>query len=248
MKRSIQTFKMGKLVRLPASRDALPIEVTYTSADEFLADHDTNLRHATSRITTSRVVEPDRLVELRLSVPQLVTAISLDAVVRNCGDGAMSVAILASSHDRLRSIVAQVKVRDPRLMLRAIRVLIVDDNSYVCHLVQRGLTSSARHEMRDYVFSFDTAENGVEGLELLMARTFDIAIVDIYLPVLDGAALVERARNTLGLNLPIIGMSAGGPPARSAAIAAGVSDFLDKPIRLQQVSAAMRQLLEVRAA
>ena len=81
---------------------------------------------------------------------------------------------------------------------------------------------------------------------MLKTRSFDAAIVDVYLPVLDGASLIQQARTNLGLtNLPIITMSAGGADARSAALKAGASVFLEKPVRLREVVATMRQLLSV---
>ncbi len=99
-----------------------------------------------------------------------------------------------------------------------VNVLIVEDNKHVCDLVRQGLAGSARREMRDVTFTFSTAEDGAAALELLRTRSFDAAIVDVYLPVLDGASLIQQARTSLGLTkLPIITMSAGSDRCADAA-------------------------------
>ena len=126
-----------------------------------------------------------------------------------------------------------------------LNVLIVEDNKYVCELVRQGLAGTARREMKDVTFAFSTAEDGAAALELLKTRTFDAVIVDVYLPVLDGASMIQQARTSLGLKLPIITMSAGGESARNAALSAGASVYLQKPVRLRDVVATMRQLLAV---
>ena len=248
MKRYLDTYRMGKLDRLPAERDPIPLQMTYASLGAFLRDYDKNLSATTSRIRCTRMPQPGVLVEMQLMIAQIAVPIVVDALVRGADGEDLTIAILATSHAKLKTLVEQVRNRDPSVLFRPINVLIVEDNNYVREAVQRGLTGGSRHDMRDYVLAFDTAENGADGLELMKRQTFDLAIVDVYLPVLDGATLVQRARSSLGLDLPIITMSAGGSDAQGAAMAAGASAFLPKPVRLREVAATMRQLLDERYA
>ena len=72
----------------------------------------------------------------------------------------------------------------------------------------------------------------------------DALIVDVYLPVIDGAKVIATARGELGLvSLPIIAVSAGGDTARRSALDAGANIFLDKPMRLRQVIDTIQKLL-----
>jgi CheY-like chemotaxis protein len=91
--------------------------------------------------------------------------------------------------------------------------------------------------------------NGREALDLLRAEPFDALIIDVYLPVIDGAHVIEKVRTVLGMkSLPIIAVSAGGPGAREAALGAGADIFLDKPMRLRQIVDTMRQLMKLSPA
>ncbi len=237
---------MGSLDRRPAHKELLRLVVEYESADDFVADYTKNLRGPTMFVETTRTVAIGTIIEVGLSFPGLLQPIVLDALVQQTPQNGLTLALLEGGRGRLDALVQRVRDRDPKLVAPVVNVLIVEDNKHVCELVRQGLAGSTRREMRDVTFTFATAEDGAEALELLRTRSFDAAIVDVYLPVLDGPTLIQQARTALGLTkLPIITMSAGGAPARSAALRAGASVFLDKPVRLRDVVATMRQLLAV---
>jgi CheY-like chemotaxis protein len=235
---------MGRLDRRPAQKELLRLVVDYDNAEEFLEDYEANLAASTATIATPRSIEIGTIIELGLAFPGLLQPIVLDGIVKNKGDDGLEIALLPGGGPKLKEMVERVRQRDPKLIAQVVNVLIVEDNKHVCELVRQGLVGTARREMKDVTFTFATAEDGAAALELLKTRSFDAAIVDVYLPVLDGASVIQQARTSLGLtNLPIITMSAGGESARTAAINAGASVFLDKPVRLRDVVATMRQLL-----
>lgn len=237
---------MGRLDRQPAKKELLRLIVDYDNAAEFLDDYDANLTASTAFVGTTRNIALATIIEVGFAFPGLMEPIVLDAVVTRAEKEGLTLAFLEGGAQKLKAIVARVRAKDPKVLAPVVNVLIVEDNKHVCDLVRQGLAGSARREMRDVTFTFETAENGAIALELLRTRTFDAAIVDVYLPVLDGASLIQQARTQLGLTkLPIITMSAGGDGARSAALKAGASVFLDKPVRLREVVATMRQLLSV---
>jgi CheY-like chemotaxis protein len=130
-------------------------------------------------------------------------------------------------------------------MARLLRVLVVEDNRHVAELIQQGLAGSTRRDFGGGVsFVFRNAEDGRTALELLRDEAFDVLIIDVYLPVVDGPTVITVARRELGLvDLPIIAVSAGGEPARDAALEAGANIFLDKPMRLRRIIETMQRLL-----
>jgi len=88
------------------------------------------------------------------------------------------------------------------------------------------------------------AEDGRQAVEILKKEPFDALIIDVYLPIMDGAKVIQTVRGELGLvSLPIIAVSAGGDAARRSALDAGANIFLDKPMRLRQVIDTIQKLI-----
>jgi CheY-like chemotaxis protein len=114
----------------------------------------------------------------------------------------------------------------------------------VANLIREGLAGGGRRELSGKIqFQFTTVGNGREALEALRRERFDVLIVDIYLPILDGAHVIAEARADASLaGIPIVAVSAGGPSAREAALKAGADFFLEKPMRLADIVATMRRL------
>jgi DNA-binding response OmpR family regulator len=105
--------------------------------------------------------------------------------------------------------------------MKANLLLIEDDNSV-------GYLLSEYLKMKGYAVEW--AKNGVEGLVALEGGTFDLAIVDVMMPEMDGFTFAEKLKNT-GIQLPFIFLT-----ARSMKIdvlkgfALGAADYLKKPI------------------
>ena len=137
-------------------------------------------------------------------------------------------------------------VADPDLFVNSIHP---DDSERVLGDIadrNEGLTGSSAQFGDRVVFQFCESANGREALEACRAQPFDAAIIDIYLPIMDGAQVIAALRSDTELAaMPIIAVSAGGSPARDAALKAGADLFLDKPMRLRQVIESMRKLMEL---
>ena len=74
------------------------------------------------------------------------------------------------------------------------------------------------------------AENGRNALDLLKLNTFDLILMDLDMPVMDGYTTIEMIRNELGITIPIIIVSGSTDPiALEKALKAGANDFLAKP-------------------
>jgi CheY-like chemotaxis protein len=233
----------------PVSGPPVRLVVDYENAADFLDDYAEHLIHLEGFVQTERLVPAGTQVQLGLTFPGLIEPIVVDGVVAAQADPESTwthVQLLASATARLATIVERIHARDRRVVVPVARVLIAEDNAHICELVKNGLTTATRRELRDMAFEFNTALDGGAALELLKHEQFDAAIVDIYLPVLDGGALIRQIRTTLGLpRMPVIALSGGGEAARNAALRAGASTFLDKPIRLRSIVETLRQLITV---
>jgi uncharacterized protein (TIGR02266 family) len=235
-----------------AAREPLTLFVEYEGADDLVGDFTDNLSSGGTFVATNRALPIGTEVQLVLSFPGLLEPISIAGTVRwtrgdnAAGDAGAGIEFAEGpSRGALAAIVDRIRSGDPRTMARLLRVLVVEDNHHVAELIQQGLTGATRRDFGGAVsFVFRTAEDGRTAIELLRRERFDVAIVDVYLPVVDGPTVIMTARRELGLaGLPIIAVSGGGEPARTAALAAGANIFLDKPMRLRRVIETMQRLI-----
>jgi CheY-like chemotaxis protein len=118
------------------------------------------------------------------------------------------------------------------------RVLVIDDDRAVLTTVKIGLERAAH--------SVETAEDGGAGLRLLETRTFDLLIIDIFMPGMDGFETMRLVRQSWP-EMPIIVMSghqfqAGserGPDFLHMATKLGAVSSLQKPFRPEDLLAAI---------
>jgi CheY-like chemotaxis protein len=130
---------------------------------------------------------------------------------------------------------------------RVVRVLLVEDNPHVAELIREGLIGAAKRELKGKLtFEFETLSDGRAALDRcsMDGAGIDLVICDVYMPVMDGAMFLTQLRaKRPGGKPPVIALSAGGPSAKEAALAAGADLFLDKPIRLAEVLDAISKVL-----
>ncbi|GGY11259.1 PAS domain-containing protein [Paludibacterium paludis] len=110
------------------------------------------------------------------------------------------------------------------------RVLLVEDNTFNQTLAESLLTREG--------IGVAIAANGAEALDILRATPgeFDLILMDVQMPVMDGFTATRRIRGELGLSVPIIAMSAGVLESeRNECLAAGMDDFVAKPIDIRQL-------------
>ncbi|HEX2059277.1 MAG TPA: response regulator, partial [Thermoanaerobaculia bacterium] len=122
----------------------------------------------------------------------------------------------------------------PRPATRA-RVLVVEDNS-VNQLVALGQLQRLGHECV-------VAAGGREAIELLRESAFDLVLMDCQMPDMDGYEATRRIRQLDGPSskIPIIAITAHALAGeREKCIAAGMNDYLAKPVSLEQLGAVLR--------
>lgn len=117
------------------------------------------------------------------------------------------------------------------------RILVVDDEP-VNLLVAEGMLAGIGHEVT-------TADGGAAMLDLIEDETFDLVLVDVHMPGLDGPAVTELVRDREGESrLPIVGMTGAGSPADlDRCLASGMDEVVIKPVTLEVLAATVDRLL-----
>lgn len=102
-------------------------------------------------------------------------------------------------------------------------VLIVEDNTINQRLLH--------HWFQLWNVQYDIANNGAEAIEKLKINTYDLLLMDMQMPVMDGYAATKLIRNDLQLDVPIIAMTAHAMPGeKEKCLQAGMDDYVAKPL------------------
>jgi signal transduction histidine kinase/CheY-like chemotaxis protein len=134
---------------------------------------------------------------------------------------------------RMRSLAAASGAK----RLLGLRLLLTEDNL--------NNQQVARELLEDEGATVQIANNGLECLEAVAAADppFDVVLMDLQMPVMDGFTAATRIRNDLGHKaLPIVAMTANVMDSdREACLAAGMDDYVTKPIRVDELVRALQQ-------
>jgi len=107
---------------------------------------------------------------------------------------------------------------------RQIRILVVEDNE-----MNRSLL---RHLLTGWELSFDMVANGMEALEKLRTGTFDLVLMDVQMPGMDGYTATQEIRTKLKLETPVLAMTAHAfPGEREKCLSYGMNEYIAKPIK-----------------
>ncbi len=121
------------------------------------------------------------------------------------------------------------KGRDLREIDRRLRVLVVDDTPTNRMLI--------RVLLKGYAARVDEAENGVEALKKLEEEEFDLVLLDIHMPVMDGRETLRRIREA-GNDVKVIALTADANPGdRDAYLKLGMDGYTPKPIDQRMLAA-----------
>jgi two-component system response regulator MprA len=115
------------------------------------------------------------------------------------------------------------------------RILVVDDDRAVRESLRRSLTFNG--------YTVETAGDGLEALEKVVAHRPDLLLLDVMMPRMDGLEVCRRLRSA-GDDLPILVLTARDSVSeRVAGLDAGADDYLAKPFALEELLARLRALL-----
>jgi len=115
------------------------------------------------------------------------------------------------------------------------RVLVVDDDRRLRDMLRRALESVG--------YEVDTAEDGGRALAAISGRTFDLVVLDVLMPGVDGLGVARRLRGR-GDPVPVLMLTARDAVTdRVAGLDAGADDYLVKPFAIDELLARVRALM-----
>lgn len=116
------------------------------------------------------------------------------------------------------------------------KVLVVEDNATVAQAIEALLVS--------HHYAVDIAIDGLEGLEMAEVYSYDLMLLDIGLPGMDGVSLCQQLRSR-GLQTPILLLTGQDVEAHAKAVAlnAGADDYVTKPFDTEELLARLQTLL-----
>jgi len=115
------------------------------------------------------------------------------------------------------------------------RILVIEDEKRIADFINRGLESAG--------YAVDLAPDGQTALDLLHNTEYDLVILDLMLPDMDGLTVLEKARNRK-VSPPVLILSArGGVEDRVKGLELGADDYLVKPFAFVELLARVRALL-----
>ena len=107
------------------------------------------------------------------------------------------------------------------------RVLLVEDDKKIALFIEKGLKEEG--------FAVDHVVDGEEGLYLALNEPYDLAIIDLMLPILDGLSLIKELRKK-NSNMPVLILSARrSVNERVEGLRAGGDDYLVKPFAFSEL-------------
>jgi DNA-binding response OmpR family regulator len=121
------------------------------------------------------------------------------------------------------------------LGVASIRVLIVEDNRDICGNI------AAYLEKHSYVLDF--AYDGISAMHLALTNTFDVIVLDLMLPRMDGLSFCHKLRADADVETPVLMLTARDTlDDKLKGFKAGADDYLVKPFALQELHARLQAL------
>lgn len=115
------------------------------------------------------------------------------------------------------------------------RMLLVEDEKNVAAFIRKGL--------EEEFYAVDVAEDGAEGFLMATSNEYDLMILDIMLPGMNGMELCKRLREK-GLKSPILMLTAiDSVNSKVEALESGADDYLTKPFAFSELLARIKALL-----
>jgi heavy metal response regulator len=115
------------------------------------------------------------------------------------------------------------------------RILLVEDENNVAAFIKKGL--------EEEFYTVDAAENGSEGLSMATVNDYDLILLDIMLPGMNGIELCRELRQR-GMKVPILMLTAkDSVSSRVEGLESGADDYLTKPFAFSELLARIKALL-----
>lgn len=114
------------------------------------------------------------------------------------------------------------------------RVLVIEDEPRMAKLIRQGLEEEG--------YAVDSVGNGAEVVAWVQSAQYDMILLDLMLPGLDGVAVCRQLRQQ-GYSMPILMLTARGTlPDKVQGLDSGADDYLVKPFAIEELTARLRAL------
>lgn len=120
------------------------------------------------------------------------------------------------------------------------RILVVEDEKKVATFIKKGL--------EEEFFSVDTAFDGKDGLRMALSEEYDLVILDVMLPYIDGINLLRELRKEKILAPVLLLTAKDSVESKVIGLDSGADDYLTKPFSFEELLARIRALLRRQAA
>lgn len=117
------------------------------------------------------------------------------------------------------------------------RILVIEDEDELRNALKEGLTLSK--------YAVDTARDGLEGLELMDINSYDLVLLDLNLPKIDGMDVLREIRKTNSTIKILILSARDSIENKVLGLDEGANDYLTKPFHFQELLARIRNLLRI---
>lgn len=114
------------------------------------------------------------------------------------------------------------------------RLLIVEDEKQICDMVAKSLYAAG--------YEVDTCYDGEEALECILSEDYDLVVLDLNLPGMDGMEILKELRRYNDETKVIILSARGQVADKVEGLDAGANDYMEKPFHLQELEARVRSL------
>mgnify|MGYP005840121463 CR=1 FL=1 len=114
------------------------------------------------------------------------------------------------------------------------RLLIVEDEKQICDMVAKSLYDAG--------YEVDTCYDGEEALECILSEEYDLIVLDLNLPGMDGMEILKELRQKNEETKVIILSARGQIADKVEGLDAGANDYLSKPFHLAELEARIRSL------
>lgn len=233
-------------MRRELSHDRLLLRVELWHGRDTIVSYGFDLTPTSIFVVTDWQAEIDDVVGLRLSCPRVLEPIELGARVVEIhasgepGEPGGLRLELDPPQPALAAQLSRLAARDTGGDDRPYRVLLVEDSWLTRDMFEY---ATSRFFQRPGAMAVDHVESAERAWAKLAEATYDIVIVDYFLPSEDGASLIRRLRADPRLaHSVVVAISMGGRDAREATLSAGADLFLDKPLVFRDLFTTLRAL------
>ncbi len=135
-----------------------------------------------------------------------------------------------------KKIEAEHDVMAKTIPSKKIAVLVAEDNNMNQQLM--------KHLLGSHQFDFDITNNGSEAIAALQQKRYDLVLMDIQMPEMDGYTAAQKIRNELKSDIPVIAMTAHAMAGeREKCLSYGMNEYVSKPIRESELLNVIHQML-----